>query len=94
MFLFFVKRKDREEYCFATFLEKVAQKAAFRESLIPPGFVPPGWLTRSAQGQFLISLNALRVTEANRKERASTSRSALDKFEPVVLRSLKAVVEA
>jgi hypothetical protein len=34
--------------------EKVAQKLAFRESLILLGFMPTGWLIMSAQGHALI----------------------------------------
>jgi hypothetical protein len=52
---FLCKKKGMKNFC-ATFLEKVAQKVAFRETLIPPGLWPPGWLSRSAQGQSLISL--------------------------------------
>jgi len=49
-----VKKKRMMTYFFATFLEKVAQKAAIREALIPPGFVPPEWLTKIAHSQFPI----------------------------------------
>jgi len=31
-----------KEFLYATFLEKVAQKAAFRETLIPPGTTASG----------------------------------------------------
>jgi len=55
--------RKRKRWFLATFLEKVAQKAAFRESLILLGFMPSGWLSRSAQGQVLILLNALQHVE-------------------------------
>ena len=63
-------------YFYATFLEKVAQKAAFRETLIPPGFLPPGWLNRIAQGPFPIRLDALRRVESLFLLLASVLRSA------------------
>jgi hypothetical protein len=50
-FWFFSCEKEKNEYFFATFLEKVAQKAAFRETHALPVVWPPGRLTRIAQGQ-------------------------------------------
>jgi hypothetical protein len=50
----FHRKRTKAVYFHATFLEKVAQKAAFHESLATPGFLPPQRLSRSTQGQFLI----------------------------------------
>jgi hypothetical protein len=55
--LFFIKRKERracfaKAYSLATFLEKVAQKSAFHESLTPPSAL---LLTGAAQCTFKAS---------------------------------------
>jgi len=61
------------ECFFATFLEKVAQKAAFRESLTLLGFVPSGWLARIAQSHLPIDFMRFDMS----KLLASENRSAL-----------------
>ena len=61
----------------ATFLEKVAQKSAFRETHIPPGTTASGMAYKDrAQGQNVHFINALRHVEALFYSSSFGSRSA------------------
>jgi len=61
---FLLKRKEGTAYFFATFLEKVAQKAAFRESLALPGTTAIRAAFKERSRPTLDLLNALRPVEA------------------------------
>jgi hypothetical protein len=64
---------------YAAFLEKVAQKAAFRETRIPPGTSASGMACKDrAQGPRVHFINALRRVEALCFSVRFSSRSALN----------------
>jgi hypothetical protein len=79
----------------ATFLEKVAQKAAFRETLALPCTSAPGRLTKIAlKAQRSILLMRFDVSKLSVFQLASSLRSALINRRKVGARALKAALEA